>query len=147
MVCSVAERQLVEVAALEEEVEVVLPGEADAAVQLQARRHDPAGGVGTPRLRRRGCDVCLAVVGTQTPCGPVRRRTHALDVDEHVRAAVLDGLEAADGLAKLYAFLGVFGCHLEHTRRAAEEGGGIEAGASVEEASRRRGAADRLGLA
>ena len=58
--------QLVELRALQEEVEVVLPREADAAVHLERRRHHPLRRVGrprsspstrrpTPRGRRRRC--------------------------------------------------------------------------------------------
>src|SRR4051794_8674369 len=44
----VTEAQLIQLAALEEEVQIVLPREADAAVHLQARRHHPPAGVGAP---------------------------------------------------------------------------------------------------
>ena len=44
-------------------------------------------------------------------------RAHALDVDEHVGAAVLDRLEAADRPAELHPVLRVLDRHLEHARR------------------------------
>src|SRR4051812_5070606 len=47
----VAERQLVELRALEEQVYVVLPREADAAVHLQRGAGDSLRRVGAPRLR------------------------------------------------------------------------------------------------
>ena len=109
----VAERQLVELGPLQEQVEVVLPREADAAVHLQRRRHHPLRRVGAPDLRGRRGDRRVGVVGADAPCRPVDARAHPLDVDEHVGAAVLHGLEAPDRAAELDPLLRVLDRHLE----------------------------------
>src|SRR5207249_2900169 len=80
----VAEGDLVELGALQVQVQVVLPREADAAVDLEARRHDPAGGVRAPHLGRRRRDRGLGIAGGEAPGRVVHGGAHALDVDEHV---------------------------------------------------------------
>ena len=50
----VTEADLIELGPLQVQVHVVLPGEADAAVDLQPGRHHPARGVGSPRLGHGG---------------------------------------------------------------------------------------------
>ncbi len=55
--------------------------------------------------------------GADAPRGPVHGRTHALDVDEHVGAAVLHRLERTDRPTELHAVLGVLDRHVERARR------------------------------
>src|SRR5579872_4135902 len=63
----ITQAHLVELRSLEEEMEVVLPGEADATVHLQAGRHHPPGGVAAPHFCGR-CGLRRAVVaGTHRP--------------------------------------------------------------------------------
>src|SRR5665213_3188742 len=50
----VAERELIELRPLQEEVQIVFPGETDAAVHLERRRHHPFRRVTTPDRRRLG---------------------------------------------------------------------------------------------
>ena len=134
----VAERELVELRALHEEVQVVLPREADAAVHLQRRAHHALRRVGAPRLRGRRRDVRLGVAGADAPRRPVDRRAHALDVDQHVGAAVLHRLERPDRPAELHAVLGVLDRDVERARRAAEQVGRGEGRAPVEQPARGR---------
>ena len=61
-------------------------------------------------------------------------RAHPLHVDHHVGAAVLDGLEAPDGLVELHAVLGVLGRHLEHPAGPAQHLGRGPDRTPVEEA-------------
>ena len=126
-------------------MQVVLPGEADAAVDLEAGGHHPAGGVAStrswPSTRRRTASGSPAA---SAPGGVVDGGAHALDVDEHVGAAVLDGLEAADRPAELHPVLGVLDGQVEHPGRRPEQLGAVTDGAEVDEAldrvGRRRGA-------
>ena len=106
------------------EVRVVLPGEADAAVELNV-----ALGVedlGTDRVgggHRRGEPGAVQVVGASgVPC----RGRGLLRVDQHVRRVVLDRLEGADGAAELLAHLGVLDGHLQGGPADADGLGGGE---------------------
>ncbi len=123
----------------------MLPGEPDPAVHLEAGRHDPAPGVGAPHLGRRRRARRVAVAGPHRPGRVVRRGSHALDVDEHVGAAVLDGLEAADGLTELDPVLGVLGGHLEDAGRGPQHLAAQGGGGAVQERPGRLGAAQRQG--
>src|SRR5438309_419512 len=76
----VTEEQRVEMGTLQIEVQVVLPGEPDAAVHLQRRVHDAHAGVARPRLGRRSGERSVVSTGTDRPGGVPNRRTHALDV-------------------------------------------------------------------
>src|SRR3972149_1665134 len=53
----------------------------------------------------------------ECPGGVVDRRVGVLDFEQHLRAAVPDGLEGADGLAELLAHLGVLHAHVETAAR------------------------------
>ena len=74
-----------------------------------ARGHDAAGRVAEPRSSRSTPRPTVGVVGRRrrTSAAQYTADAHALDVDEHVGAAVLDRLEAADRPAELHALLGV----------------------------------------
>ena len=109
-------------AALHEEVQVVLPREADAAVHLQRRRHHALRRVGAPRLRGRRRDRRRR--RSPAPMHHAAQydgRPHALDVDEHVGAAVLHRLERTDRPAELHAVLRVLDRQVERARRAPEQ--------------------------
>ena len=71
--------------------------------------------------------------GTHGPGGVVGGRAHPLDVDQHVGAAVLHGLEAADGPAELDPVLGVGHRHLEDPVGGAEHLGRRGRGRPVEQ--------------
>ncbi len=124
----------VELGSLHIAVQIVLPGEADAAVDLEARTHDPLGCVVAPDLGRRrpGRRIVVGLV-RQAPRAEPDHRPHALDVDEHVGAAVLHGLEAPDGLAELDALLGVVHRGVHGPLGAAEHLGRRREGAAVEQ--------------
>jgi len=116
-----AEVHRVELRALEQPVDVGLPGEADAAVQL-----DRGGGDAAPRLRRRGLGHRRRLGqalrrGVGRPGRVVGQRPRALDVAEHLRRGVLDGLERADGHAELPAVLDVGERHVERAAGHADE--------------------------
>ena len=67
---------------------------------MLARQSDFAGGRGIPIVESlQGC---------------LRGRPRPLEIDQHVGALVLDGLEAADPPAELFARAGVIGGDLEH---------------------------------
>ena len=76
--------------------------------------------VGAPALGGGRGDRCVLVPVGDAPGRPVHGRPHALDVDEHVGAAVLHRLEAADGPAELHPVLGVLDGQVEHPLRDAE---------------------------
>src|SRR2546423_13943635 len=64
--------------ALEQEVDVVLPGEADAAEDLERGRGDVAGGVGRSRLRHRRGERERGGLGAGAPGGVVGERARLL---------------------------------------------------------------------
>src|SRR5262249_54268928 len=74
----VAERHLGALRALEVDVHVVLPREADAAVDLNALAGGMAVRVGAVGLRHRGGERCLGDVVRDRPRRVVRRRLRAL---------------------------------------------------------------------
>ena len=128
----VAEAHLVELGPLQEEVQVVLPREPDAAVHLERRRHHPLRRVGAPDLGRGRRDGRVGIVA-DAPRRPVGGRAHALDVDEHVGAAVLHRLEAPDRPPELDPVLGVLDGQVEGAGRAPEHLGRGEGRAPVEQ--------------
>ena len=131
--------------ALQEEVEVVLPGEADAAVHLERRGgHAPA----ARRTRRPSPSTRPAAATRARRRRPSRRSRRAeralLDLAEHLRAAVRDRLVGADRAAELLAVLRVLDGHL-HARAGAtpDELGGERDRDPVERPRRRRRGAAR----
>jgi hypothetical protein len=106
------------------QVRVVFPGEADATVDL-----DVFGGGTGVRLRAGG----LGEAGHQRQVGcPVRRApgrvvgsgSGRLNFQQHVRAPVLDRLEAADRPPELVSELGVVHAHVQASLRPADLLGG-----------------------
>src|SRR5262245_19730263 len=77
----VAEGDLGALRALEADVHVVLPREADAAVDLDALAGGVTVRVGAVRLRHRSRERRLGHVVRDRPRGIVRRRLRALDLD------------------------------------------------------------------
>ena len=108
----VAEHRRVRLAALEEEVEVVLPGEADPAVHLDRGVGDAPAGVGGVGLGHRGGQRQRLGLGVGGPGGAVDGRARVLGLEQHLRAAVGDRLVGADRPAELLAVLGVLDRHL-----------------------------------
>src|ERR1044072_248654 len=108
---AVAVRVGVRLAALEEEVQVVLPGEADAAVDLQCRTRDSATGIARVRLRARDRQWRGLRLVVERPCRPVDGRSRALDLEHHLRAGVRDGLVGPDPAVELLALLRVLDRH------------------------------------
>ena len=95
------------------DVGVVLPGEADAAVHLDAVLGAVLRGGGCQRRGDRGGELESAVFRTGFAVlvdgagGVPHRRGGPLGVGDHLGALVLDGLELADRPAELLADLGV----------------------------------------
>src|SRR2546421_9939868 len=118
VVGGVAEQDLRALRPLEVQVGVVLPGEADAAVDLDVLGGGVEVRVGAVRLGEARDDRELLVVLGCRPRRVVRRRLRRLDLEQHVGALVLDGLERADGPTELHAHLRVVDRHLEHLLRA-----------------------------
>ena len=122
---------------LEEEVDVVLPREPDAAEGLDRVVGDRVRGVGRARLGHvRGQGQRLRVrVGA--PRRVVRQRAGLLDVPEHLGESVRDRLIGADRAPELLALLRVFDRHVERPlgdtdelgrdrdRRASKAGGDV----------------------
>src|ERR1700730_701218 len=118
VVGGVAEQDLRALRPLEVEVGVVLPGEAEAAVDLDVLGGGVEVRVGAVRLGEARHNRELLVVLGGGPRRVVRPRLRRLNLEQHVRALVLDGLERADGPPELHAHLRVVDCHLQHLLRA-----------------------------
>ena len=103
----------------------------------RVERQHPVGRVRAPGLGHRRRHRGLVIVGGDAPRRPPRRRPHALDVDQHVGAAVLDGLEAPDGPAELHAVAGVGDREVQAPGRGAEQLGGVGDRPAVEEVADR----------
>ena len=106
-------------------MEVVLPGEADAARGSagtpgrtgRSRRRTGRAAVATPARRRPGSGVVPRAHGQD---GVPGHRRHLVDPHRHVGQPVLDRLELADGPAELHPDLGVLGRRLEAPAGAAD---------------------------
>ena len=85
----------------------MLPGEADPAVDLDVLGRGVEVGLRAVGLGQAGHHRQLVGVLGRRPAGVVGRRLGRLDLEQHVGALVLDGLEAADGSAELDPDLGV----------------------------------------
>src|SRR5207253_6107300 len=99
----VPEQELARLGPLEIQVGVVLPGEADAAVDLDVLGGGVEVGVRAVGLGQGGDDGQLVAVLGRSPTGVVGGRLGRLDLEQHVGALVLDGLEGPDGPAELDA--------------------------------------------
>ena len=113
-----AEHHLVRAGAPEVQVRGILPGEADAAVNLDVRFRRVAQRLGAHRLGHARAPVRFAggrsIRIVERLEGRLRGRPRPFEVDQHVGALVLDGLKAADLPAELFAGTGVVGGDLEH---------------------------------
>src|SRR6266550_3871298 len=124
VVGGVAQQDLRALRPLEVQVGVVLPGEADAAVDLDVLGGGVEVGVRAVRLGEAGDGRQLVVELGGGPARVVGGRLGRLHLEQHVGALVLDGLEAADGPAELDADLGVVDRHVEALLGAAHLLGG-----------------------
>src|SRR5262247_4100196 len=110
----VAERELRSLGALEVQVQVVLPGESDAAVELDARSGHAAVGVRHVGLGHAHGERSLGYALVHGPRRVIGDGLAVLHVDEHVRRPVLDALIRPDGAAEGLADLRVLHGHVEH---------------------------------
>ena len=115
MVGGVAQEQLRALGALEVQVRVVLPREADATVDLNVLRGAVEERLGAEGFGERRGDGQLVIELLSGPGGVVRGGLGRLDVEQHVGALVLDGLERSDRSAELHTMLGVVNRVVEHT--------------------------------
>src|SRR5262245_26155076 len=130
--------------ALEVEVQVELPGEADAPVHLNGVATDLARRPADVRLGHRGGEGGVRRPGTQRPGGVVRGGVRLLHLEQHLGAGVLDRLEAADRLAELLPRSGVLDTHLQGlARRPQHLRAGSHGGLPEDVFEDRRGPADR----
>ena len=138
VVGGVAEEELGRLGPLEVQVGRVLPGEADAAVDLDVLGGGVEVGLGAVGLGQAGDRGQLVVELGRAPGGVVGGGLGRLDLEQHVGALVLDGLEGADGATELHAVLGVLHRHLEHELGAADLLGGEADSGEVEHPLERR---------
>ena len=101
-------------------MDVVLPGEADAAVQLERLTTDA--GERVVDVRPGGGDRLGRVVQaiTEGQGGIVRRRPHGLELQEQVGQPVLDRLKTSDGPAELHPLLQIVHRGFEQDVRRAD---------------------------
>src|SRR5438105_2149773 len=120
MECRIAEGELVPLGALEPEVHVVLPGEADAAVHL----HGPVGRarvyVRESGLSKSSGAGSLARACVKRVSGVPYQGTSGLDLARYLCGQVLQGLKRGDGAVELRAHFGVLDRHLQRLLRAPE---------------------------
>src|SRR5215831_16215387 len=94
----VAEKRLERLRALHVEMQVVLPGEADAPMHLDAVAAHLAGRVAHVGLADGGGLAGVLCSRGQSPCRVVDGSMRVLDLQQHLRAAMTDGLEGAHRL-------------------------------------------------
>ena len=112
-------------AALEEDVHVALPGEADPPVQLHRAVGDEAPRVRGGALRHARGLLGVGVAGVDAARRMEEQRAGAIDLHHGVHQGVLHGLEEADRPVELGARAGVLDRRLElPLARAAEVRGG-----------------------
>src|SRR5215472_184787 len=102
-----AEERLQRLGALHEELDVTLPGVPHPPVDLDALLADEALAVARSRLRHGGSQRSAWIVLGHSHHGEVSGGAGLLNLDEHVGALVLDGLEGPDRLVELATVLGV----------------------------------------
>src|SRR5260370_38055009 len=95
VVVAVPVHRLERLGALHVEVEVVLPGEADAAVDLDRLAADLARGVADVRLRHGRGELGVLRLRVERPRGVVDGGARVLDLEEHLGALVADRLAGA----------------------------------------------------
>jgi hypothetical protein len=141
-----AEEGAVEHHALEPQLDVALPGEADAPVGLDRVPGDLHGPIAHVGLRD-GRHARRLVRNVVEGVGGVPHETpRRLDVEGHVHELVLERLEVADGDAELLAGLGVLDAHVHEPPGGAEGIGGEQDECRVAQ-PRRRGRPFGQGLA
>lgn len=121
------------------EVEIVLPGEAHATVDLDAAVADGAGGVAGVHFGDGDGGGSVGRILFEGPAGIVDGGTGAFRFEIHVGALVLHSLEHADGFAELFPSFGVFDGDVESALHAADEFRGESGGGDVEGAREIRG--------
>jgi hypothetical protein len=109
----VAVLRLQRLGALEVEVQVVLPGEADAAVHLDGFAADFPRGIREVRLRDRRGQRRILGARVERPRRVVHGGVRVLHLEQHLGALVSDGLEGADRLSELLADLCVLHRQIE----------------------------------
>ena len=132
MIRGVAKGEFGVLGALEIQVHVVLPREADAAVHLDALAGGVAIGVAAIRLGHGYGQGRLGHVFIHGPGRIVGGGFGRLHLQHHLGALVLDGLKAADRAPELDALLGVRHADVEHLLRPADHLGAQRRGANVQ---------------
>ena len=127
-----AEQQRVGLGPLEVQVRRVLPGHADAAVQLDRLLGGVHGDLRAERRGHRDRDRCVGVVGGERRGGVPRGGVGLLDLGVQVGEPVLEGLEPADDAAELPALLEVGDRGLERPAGDADLLGGEQPGAHLQ---------------
>src|SRR5260370_20733611 len=101
MLVGIAKQDLRAFGALEPEMRVVVPGEADAAMHLHCVHRGLQIGFGGAGLGERGDGGHVVVVFVERRGGIVGRRLRQLDIDQHPGCLVLPPLARAYGAAEL----------------------------------------------
>src|SRR5205814_1498632 len=109
-------------------------------VDLHGAVHRPGIDVAETRLRDRGGARRLAWPVVVRVRGVPYERARRLDLRDHLRRHVLEGLERADGPAELLAHLRVLDRHLERALGAAEAVGRDQQRTEIDETGEQRGA-------
>ena len=122
----------------------MLPGHADAAMQLDAGGGNLAAGVGGVGLGHRHRERRVGLALVKRPRGVVGQRLGVLDIDQHVGTFVLDPLIATDRLAEGLAQFGVIDGHVEDALRPAAHLGGERHGSGIDHPRQRRPAVVQL---
>jgi len=113
-------------------VEIVFPGEAHAAVDLDAAVADGASGIAGVHFGDGDGGCGVGRIFFEGPAGIVDGGTGAFGFEIHVGTLMLDGLKHADGFAELFSRFGVFDGDVESALHAADEFGGESCGGDVE---------------
>src|SRR5271170_7808453 len=103
MLGGTAEHELAGLGTLERELQIVLPGEAHRAKQLQAMAKYQRLAFARRRFRHRGRQPPARVVPGNRQCGVISQRPRPLNRDVHVGGLVLDRLKRADRPAESVA--------------------------------------------
>src|SRR5215831_10703991 len=103
MILGIPEHRLQRLGAFEVEVQVVFPGEADAAVHLDGVAADLARGLAHVRLADGGGDGGVLGARVERPRRVVHGRMGVLHGEQHLRAAMPNGLKRPDRLPELLA--------------------------------------------
>src|SRR6266545_2954315 len=140
----IPEGELRSLRALEIEMEVVLPGEADPAVKLDAVGGDAPVGVRDVRLGHADRQRRFGHAFVHRPGGIVGDGLAVLDVHQHVRRLVLDALVRADRAAEGLTDLRVLDGHIQDLLGSAAHLGTERHRRAVEDAGDRRPAAADL---